>query len=59
MTIHEDYKVVKKILGYLGIYEFKRGRPHPKDWQLQILLMTYAQNLIAHSGHDHVDMAAL
>ena len=37
----------------------KGAGPHPKDWQLQILLMTYAQNLIAHSGHDHVDMAAL
>jgi len=23
----EDYKVVKKILDYLGIYEFKRDRP--------------------------------
>lgn len=26
----EDYKVVKKILDYLGIYEFKRKRPPPK-----------------------------
>ena len=26
----EDYKVVKKILDYLGIYEFKRGRPPPR-----------------------------
>ena len=25
----EDYKVVKKILDYLGIYEFKRDRPPP------------------------------
>jgi len=26
----EDCKVVKKILDYLGIYEFKRKRPPPK-----------------------------
>lgn len=26
----EDYKIVKKILGYLGIYEFERKRPPPK-----------------------------
>jgi len=26
----EDYKVIKKILDYLGIYEFKRDRPPPK-----------------------------
>ena len=26
----EDYKVIKKILDYLGIYEFKRGRPPPR-----------------------------
>ena len=27
----EDYKVVKKILDYLGIYEFKRDRPPPRE----------------------------
>jgi len=26
----EDYKVIKKILDYLGIYEFGRDRPPPK-----------------------------
>jgi hypothetical protein len=26
----EDYKVVKKILDYLGIYEFERKRPPPR-----------------------------
>ena len=26
----EDYKIVKKILDYLGIDEFKRDRPPPK-----------------------------
>ena len=26
----EDYKIVKKILDYLGIYETQRKRPPPK-----------------------------
>lgn len=26
----EDYKIVKKVLDYLGIYEFERKRPPPK-----------------------------
>ena len=26
----EDYKIVKKILDHLGIYEFERKRPPPK-----------------------------
>ena len=26
----EDYKIVKKILDYLGIYESQRKRPPPK-----------------------------
>ena len=26
----EDYKVIKKILDYLGIYELKRDRPPPR-----------------------------
>lgn len=26
----EDYKIIKKILDYLGIYEFKRDRPPPR-----------------------------
>jgi len=30
LPILEDYKVVKKILDYLGIYEFERKRPPPK-----------------------------
>ncbi|MHB8280608.1 MAG: hypothetical protein ACYDIA_23635 [Candidatus Humimicrobiaceae bacterium] len=29
----EDYKIIKKILDYLGIYEFKRDRPHLKYWR--------------------------
>ena len=27
----EDYKVIRKILDYLGIYEFKRDRPPPRE----------------------------
>jgi hypothetical protein len=27
----EDYKVIRKILDYLGIYEFKRDRPPPNS----------------------------
>ena len=30
IALIEDYKVVKKILDYLGIYEFKRERPPPR-----------------------------
>ena len=26
----EDYKVIRKILDYLGIYEFERDRPPPR-----------------------------
>jgi len=28
--LHEDYKIVKKILDYLGIYEFGKKRASPK-----------------------------
>ena len=28
--LHEDYKIVKKILDHLGIYEFERKRLPPK-----------------------------
>ncbi|MCE5329545.1 hypothetical protein LLG07_04335 [bacterium] len=30
MPLLEDYNVVKKILDYLGIVEFRRDRPPPK-----------------------------
>ena len=30
IALLEDYKIVKKILDYLGIYEFERKRPPPK-----------------------------
>ena len=28
----EDYKVIRKILDWLGIDEFRKDRPHQKDW---------------------------
>jgi len=30
LPLLKDYKVIKKILDYLGIYEFKRDRSPPK-----------------------------
>ncbi|MBL7060503.1 MAG: hypothetical protein ISS13_01565 [Actinobacteria bacterium] len=30
MYLLKDYKVVKKILDYLGIYKFKRDKPLPR-----------------------------
>jgi len=40
----EDYKVVRKILDYLGIYEFKRDRPPPKSFAVADSFDDYAQN---------------
>ena len=40
----EDYKVVKKILDYLGIYEFKRDGPPPKALATADSFDDYAQN---------------
>ena len=40
----EDYKVIRKILDYLGIYEFKRDRPPPKRVAVADLFDDYAQN---------------
>ena len=40
----EDYKVVKKILDYLGIYEFKRDRPPPGILAAADSFDDYAQN---------------
>jgi len=30
LHLFKDYKVIKKILDYLGIYEFERDRPSPR-----------------------------
>ena len=42
----EDYKVIRKILDYLGIYEFRRDKPQPKKWLWQINLMTIHKMII-------------
>jgi len=44
MSIIEDYKIIRKILDYLGIYEFKRDRPPPKRLTVADLFDDYAQN---------------
>jgi len=31
LPLLKDYKVVRKVLDYLGIYEFKRDRPPPRE----------------------------
>ena len=40
----EDYKVVRKILDYLGIDEFKRDRPPPKTLAIADSFDDYGQN---------------
>lgn len=40
----EDYKIVKRILDYLGIYEFRRDRPPPKRLVVEYSFDDYAQN---------------
>jgi hypothetical protein len=40
----EDYRVIRKILDYLGIYEFKRDRPPPKRFAAADSFDDYAQN---------------
>ena len=40
----EDYKVIKKILDYLGIDEAKRDRPPPKILQASDSFDDFAQN---------------
>ena len=49
----EDYKVVRKILDYLGIYEFKRDRPPPKTLAAADSFDDYAQN--DYVGFDYTD----
>ena len=40
----EDYNMVKKILDYLGIYEFKRDRPPPRTLAKEDSFDDYVQN---------------
>jgi len=42
----DDYKVIRKILDYLGIYEFKRDKPRQNLWQLQTHFMTMHKTII-------------
>jgi len=44
----EDYKVVKKILDWLGIYEFKRDKPPPKT-------LAAADSFDDYSHNDYID----
>jgi hypothetical protein len=49
----EDYKVVRKILDYLGIYEFKRDRPPPKKLVVADSFDDYAQS--EYIDYDYAD----
>ena len=40
----EDYKIIRKILDYLGIYEFKRDRPSPRTLAVADSFDDYAKN---------------
>lgn len=44
----EDYKIVKKILDYLEIYESQRKRPHPK-------IHTYCDEFDDYIKDDYID----
>jgi hypothetical protein len=48
ITFIEDYKVVKKIFDYLGIYKFERKRPPPK-------VVEYPEEFDEYIIDDHVD----
>jgi hypothetical protein len=47
----EDYKVVKKILDWLGIYELRRDRPPPKTLTAADSFDDYAQNDYINCGY--------
>ena len=49
----EDYKIVRKILDYLGIYELKRGRPPPKMLAAADSFDDYSHN--DYVGFDYTD----
>ena len=49
----EDYRVVKKILDYLGIYEFKRDRPPPRASAVADSFDDYACN--DYTGTNYTD----
>ena len=49
----EDYKVVSKILDYLGIYEFKRDRPPTKKLVVADSFDDYAKS--EYIDYDYAD----
>ena len=49
----EDYKVIKKILDWLGIEEFRRDGPPPKRLTSADLFDDYVQN--DYVGFDYTD----
>ena len=44
MHLFKDYKAIRKILDYLGIFEFRRDRPPPKALAAADSFDDYAQN---------------
>ena len=44
IALLEDYKVIKKILNWLGIDEFRRDRPPPKRLAVADSFDDYAQS---------------
>ena len=48
MKIIENYKIVRKILDYLGIYEFKRDRPPPG-------VLAATDSFDDYSNNDYID----
>ncbi|MHB1254539.1 MAG: hypothetical protein ACYCZ1_10310 [Candidatus Humimicrobiaceae bacterium] len=49
----EDYKIIRKILNYLGIYEFKRDRPPPRASVVADSFDDYACN--DYTGNNYTD----
>ncbi|MHB1275720.1 MAG: hypothetical protein ACYCXQ_08135 [Candidatus Humimicrobiaceae bacterium] len=49
----EDYKVIRKILDWLGIYEFKRDRPPPRASVVADSFDDYACN--DYTGNNYTD----
>lgn len=49
----KNYKVIRKILDYLGIYEFRRDRLPPKALAVADLFDDYAQN--DYAGYNYKD----
>jgi len=44
LHLFKEYKVIRKILDWLGIDEFRRDRPPPKKLQATDLFDDFAQN---------------